>query len=300
MAQKHVVSISLGSSARNHRVNVELLGQQVIVERIGTDGDLQRVIEYIQQMDGAVDAFGMGGIDRYIYVQDKRYTFREAETIARHARKTPIVDGSGLKNSLERHVVQSLADDPRVLLRGKKVLLVSAVDRFGMAAALVELGCEVTFGDLMFGLGVPVPIRSLRSLDRLARMIAPLVTKLPFRYLYPTGEKQREITAKYEEHYLAADVIAGDFHYIRRHLPEHLPGKVILTNTVTQEDVELLRARGVRMLVTTTPNLDGRSFGTNVMEALIVALTEGKGALQPDEYLHMLHAIGFSPRIEEF
>jgi hypothetical protein len=28
-------------------------------------------------------------------------------------------------------------------------------------------------------------------------------------------------------------VIAGDFHYIRRHMPPDLSGKIILTNTIT-------------------------------------------------------------------
>jgi hypothetical protein len=298
MGKKHVVSLSLGSSARNHRADVEWLGQQVTVERIGTDGDLKKVIEEIRRLDGQVDAFGMGGIDRYIFVGGKRYAFRDAEVIARAAVRTPILDGSGLKNSLERQVVVELADDPRVELRGKNVLLVSAVDRFGMASALVEIGCSVTFGDLMFGLGVPVPIRSLGGLNRMARVIAPMITQLPFRYLYPTGEKQREIQAKFEEHYQAADVIAGDFLFIRRHLPERLEGKIILTNTVTAEDVELLRGRGVKTLVTTTPNVEGRSFGTNVMEALIVALVDGKGELAAEEYLRVMKQIGFQHRIE--
>ncbi|HEU4964032.1 MAG TPA: quinate 5-dehydrogenase [Bacilli bacterium] len=295
---KHVVSVSLGSSSRNHRVCLQLLGEEVTVERVGTDGDRHRLISEIQKLDGLVDAFGLGGIDRFIYVNDRRYAFREAEAIARHARYTPILDGSGLKNSLERDVVLRLADDPRVRLRGKRVLLVSGADRFGMAAALVEIGCTVVFGDLMFGLGVPVPLRSLSALNRVAKLVAPLITQLPIRYLYPTGEKQEAITERYAEHYLAAEVIAGDFHFIRRHLPERLEGKTILTNTVTPADVELLRARGVGQLITTTPNLEGRSFGTNVMEALLVALSGASCELAAEAYLSGLSRIGFEPRIE--
>jgi hypothetical protein len=295
---KRVLSVSLGSSARNHAVSLHLLGQKVEVRRIGTDGDRRRLIEEIVRWDGQVDAFGLGGIDRYIFIQDKRYAFREAEGIVRYAKKSPILDGSGLKHSLERQVVMQLADDPQIRLRGKKVLLVSAADRFGMAAALVEIGCEVVFGDLMFGLGMPMPLRSLKALQRVASVLAPLVTQLPIRFLYPTGEKQREIRVKFERHYQWADVIAGDFHFIRRHLPELLPGKIVLTNTVTAEDVELLRMRGVRALVTTTPDLEGRSFGTNVVEALLVALTDRREALSPDEYVAVLKEIGFAPRVE--
>ena len=96
-----------------------------------------------------------------------------------------------------------------------------------------------------------------------------------------------------------ADIIAGDWHYIRRHMPPALPGKTILTNTVTPEDVELLRRRGARLLVTTTPELGGRSFGTNVMEAVLVALSGRRPEeLGPADYERLLDALDFRPRIE--
>lgn len=55
------------------------------------------------------------------------------------------------------------------------------------------------------------------------------------------------------------------------------------------------------MLVTTTPNLGGRSFGTNLMEGLIVAAA-GKPAseLSPADYEAWLDKIGFVPRVERF
>jgi hypothetical protein len=296
---KRVVSVSLGSSSRNHKVQTVFLGEEVAIERIGTDGDRKKLVRMIQELDGSVDAFGMGGIDRYIYVNQNRYAFREAEIIARAASRTPILDGSGLKNTLERHVVERLADHPQVQLRGKKVLLVSAADRFGMAEALIEIGCSVVFGDLMFGLGMPVPIRSLAALERIAKIVAPIVTKIPIRFLYPTGNKQENVTSKFSTYYAEADVIAGDFHFIRRHLPEELWGKIILTNTVTAHDKMLLKQRGVRLLITTTPHLEGRSFGTNVMEALLVALAGGQqGSLTDAEYRRLIEQTGMEPYIE--
>jgi len=38
---KRAVSISIGSSKRNKAVEATLLGQNVIIERIGTDGDME-------------------------------------------------------------------------------------------------------------------------------------------------------------------------------------------------------------------------------------------------------------------
>ena len=39
---KHIVSVSIGSSKRDKRTEQELLGEKVIVERIGTDGSIER------------------------------------------------------------------------------------------------------------------------------------------------------------------------------------------------------------------------------------------------------------------
>lgn len=293
-----VVSISLGSSARDHVARAEFLGRQVLVERRGTDGDIGRAIRLVRELDGQVDAFGMGGIDLYLQAGRRRYRVRDAVPIARAARETPMVDGSGLKGTLERRVISLLVDDYGLDLRGKTALLVCAMDRFGMAQALVEAGCRVIMGDLMFGLGVPVPLYSLRSLDLLARVLAPLIVQLPFRLLYPTGERQKENRPRFEAYYRRSDIIAGDYLFIARHMPDRLDGKIVITNTVTRDDVEALRARGVSLLVTTTPDLEGRSFGTNVMEALLIALSGRRSPLAPAEYEEMLDRIELRPRVE--
>jgi hypothetical protein len=169
---------------------VEILGEQFIIERIGTDGDLGKAIQMVREMDGKVDAFGMGGIDLYIQAGKRRYTFRDGLRIAKAAQKTPMVDGSGLKNSLERWVVNYLDSETDIHLRGKRVLMTASVDRFGMAEAFNELDCDMIFGDLIFALGAPLKIRTLKGMHALAYMLAPILTKVPFKLLYPTGNKQ--------------------------------------------------------------------------------------------------------------
>ena len=297
---KRIVSVSLGSSKRNASSTAEILGEEVVVERIGTDGSIDKAIAMIRELDGKVDAFGMGGIDLYVYGGNSRYTFRTAKKIAAAARLTPMVDGSGLKNTLERRVVRYI-DQHLMPLKGKKVLMPSALDRFGMADAITEAGCETMFGDIMFGLGLNIPIRKRSTINTIASILMPIITQLPFTWIYPTGEKQDERQPKFAEAYQWADIIAGDALYILRHMPDRLDGKVILTNTVTKQNVEELRARGVSMLVTTTPNLGGRSFGTNVMEGLIVAAAGKQVAdLSPADYEAWLDKIGFVPRVERF
>lgn len=295
---KRIVSVSLGSSKRNHTATVDVMGEEVVVERIGTDGSIDKAIAMIRELDGKVDAFGMGGIDLYVYAGGRRYKFRDAQRIAAAAVKTPIVDGSGLKNTLERRVVR-FVDAHIMPLKGKKVLMVSSVDRFGMAEGMVAAGADIVFGDAMFGLGIKLPLRSMRAVTVVARLLMPVLTQVPFTWLYPTGEKQERREVKFEEYYEWADVIAGDYLYIERHMPDHLPGKIILTNTVTPANIVELKRRGIATLVTTTPNLGGRSFGTNLMEALVVAAAgKRQEQMTAADYEAWLDKIAFTPRVE--
>jgi hypothetical protein len=296
---KRVISVSLGSSSRNHAVETEILGEKFSIERVGVDGDIKKAIAMIRELDGKVDAFGMGGIDLYLQAGNRRYILRDAVPIARAAQKTPIVDGSGLKHTLERKVVRYMANDLKMPLKGMKVLLVVGVDRFGMAETLVEAGADMTFGDMIFALGIPIRLHSLKALATAARLIGPIACNLPFKMLYPTGEKQEMTTPKYADLFHENAMIAGDWHYIRRYMPQNLANKIILTNTVTSKDVDELRQRGARLLVTTTPELNGRSFGTNVMEGVLVALS-GKhpSELSPADYMELLERIQFRPRVE--
>ena len=57
---KRAVSVSIGSSKRDKAVEIELLGERVRIERIGTDGDMEKAARMYQELDGKVDAFGRG------------------------------------------------------------------------------------------------------------------------------------------------------------------------------------------------------------------------------------------------
>jgi hypothetical protein len=292
-----VVSVSLGSAQRDHIAQATLLGHEFSIERRGMDGDLEKARATIAELDGKVAAIGLGGIDLYVVAGSRRYVLPDAARLAKAAKITPVVDGSGLKDTLERQTVQQLQKTGILDWRGKKVLVVSSVDRFGMAEELARAGADCVFGDFLFNLNVDIPLRSIRSVRRLGALLLPVLTRLPYKMLYPTGEKQNQIieSSKHARRYAEAEVIAGDFLLIRRYLPSRLDGKTILTNTTTAKDVELLKERGLARLITTTPEFGGRSFGTNVMEGVFAAL----GARSPQEYAPLLDKLKWQPRILE-
>ncbi|MBS2033662.1 quinate 5-dehydrogenase [bacterium] len=287
---KRVVSVSLGSSSRDHRAEVEFLGESFVVERRGVDGKFKTAQALLRELDGQVDAIGLGGVDIYLRCRDRRYVLRDGKRLLDCVQHTPVADGSGLKDTLEAAVVHQLAGQGS--LRGQKVLVVSALDRFGLAEALVQEGADCTFGDKIFALDLDQPIHDLEALEREAERLLPELCKLPISMLYPVGPSQTSIQPKplTTGYMLEADWICGDFHLIRRRLPEKLAGKTVLTNTITGDDIEELRSRGVARLITTTPAFSGRSFGTNVLEAMLLAA--GKS---PEDLL----GLDWEPRVVE-
>lgn len=298
---KRAVSISIGSTKRDKAVEVELLGEKVSIERIGTDGDMEKAARLYQEMDGKVDAFGVGGADLGVMVDQKWYPLYSVQKMVRFIQKTPVVDGAGLKNTLEYRMAPFIEARLGEYVRrlGKKAFVATGSDRWGMGQGFLSSGYEVIFGDLMFSLGIPIALHSARSLKILAALIMPIAGRLPFKWVYPTGKEQEKHIPKWEKYYQWGTVIAGDCLYVKRHMPDHLAGKVIATNTTTPADVELFRQAGVKYLVTSTPVFDGRSFGTNMLEAALVAVA-GKGRkLTNDEITQLIEQLGLEPQLQE-
>jgi hypothetical protein len=298
---KRAVSVSIGSSKRNKAVEVNLLGEQVSIERIGTDGDMEAAAMKFKELDGTVDAFGVGGADLGAIVDGKWYTLHSVTPMVRFVKKTPLVDGGGLKNTLENKAPAFLDKKigDYINSQGRKVLVALGTDRWGLSQAFADAGYEIVFGDMMFGLDIPIALHKISHLKTMAAIMMPIASRLPFDWIYPTGEKQEKRTPKWGKYYAWATVIAGDCHYIKRFMPDDMQGKVIVTNTTTPQDVEDFRKSGVKYLVTTTPVLEGRSFGTNMMEAALVAVSGKNRPLTWDELSEMLDKLGFEPQLQE-
>jgi len=278
---KHVVSISLGTSKRDKRDEVEILGEQFLLERIGTDGDMKKFGQMFTDLDGKVDALGVGGADINVVIEDKKYAFREILSLIKGATKTPVVDGGGLKHTLERNTIRSLQRDGMIDFKKEKVLLVSAVDRFGMAQALVEAGADVIFGDFLFGLGIPIKLTKYSQVKTFGSLLLPIATKYPKIFAEST-------------------IICGDWHYIRRYMPEDMAGKTIITQTLRKADLDLLKQFKTRRAITTTPVIGGETFATNVMEGVIVALLGKKPSeITEQDYLNTLAKLGWKPNTIE-
>lgn len=298
MCTKTVVSVSLGSPTRDKETTQVLLGQSFYIRREGM-GDFRKARDRLQELDGTVDALGLGGFDIYLRAGDKRYELRDGKRLRNVVKHTPIADGTGLKDTLERETIWTLAYEGKLRISDATVLLPSALDRFGMMETFETLGARIICADKLFCLDLDQIMYSSAEVRIEADRLLPDIAKMPASFVYPTGrmqEQEPQPTPQTDKYYAAADIIAGDFHLIRKRLPKRLTGKVIITNTTTSANIEELRERGVRCVVTTTPNYEGRSFGTNVLEACMTVLLQKKpDDITPAEYGDLIKQLKLQP-----
>ena len=301
---KKIISISVGSSSRDHTTKKVFLGEECEISRQGTDGDFEKAVQRFRELDGKVDAFGVGGVEFYLRVGKRRYYFRDVSRIRKAIKVSKVGDGNGVKGLLERRAFQALEkylnEKENKTLKGMPALLTTAVDRYGMGEAMVDAGLDLTIGDLMFTLGLPFPVKKLSTVRFLAAMLLPVITYLPFTWFYALGSEQdKPPQKKWDKYYERAQVLGGDFIQIRQFMPDDLTGKIVVTNTTTAKNVEELRERNLHILVTVTPRLEGRSFGTNVMEATLLALMDKpQSEVTEADFLDLIERIPLEPNIE--
>ncbi len=295
---KRAVGISLGSSKRDKRVVVNLNGVEIQVERIGTDGDVAKARQLYLDLDRKVDAFGVGGVDLYLRLDQREYPLHAALKLVAGVKQTPLCDGRGLKHTLEQRVFE-LAKAELGDVRFKQAFIPVAADRLGLAAAVSEVSDRCVFGDLMVALGVPLPVYGLPAFKRVARVMLPIVSHFPMSMLF-YGSDGAEQEPKYEKYFEGSDLIAGDFLFMRKYMPKSLVGKTIVTNTTTEDNIALLKERGVKTVITTTPRYEGRSFGTNTTEAMLTAYAGMSRRLTDEELNGLIDELGLKPDVLMF
>jgi predicted amino acid dehydrogenase len=306
---RRIVSISLGSARRDYQFVTTLLGQAVEVRRIGTNGDVALAAALIREYDGQVDAIGLGGVTPVFRVGSARYPHREALRIAAGARRTPVTDGAGMKATLERWAVQKANEAKRGMFNYRRILITSGIERYPLAQALAQYDAELRFGDPIMHSGLsflPAP-RSIRQLELYAATTLPITALLPYKVLHPVALGSEGHDPRAEKLFTWADVIAGDFAYIRRFAPRDLRNKVILTDDPSPDEIADLRERGVATLITMTPPLttaDGRPaprpfVSTDVLEALAIAVMES--GEHPDEasLLEFISQARWAPTVQQ-
>jgi predicted amino acid dehydrogenase len=297
---KEIVSISLGPSNRDYEFTTRMFDQEIHVRRFGTDGDVQGVRELVAQFDGQVHAIGLGAMNLYFKVDSRTYTHHQIQYVASAAQSTPVVDGVHLKSTMERYAIAQIARKHPHIFRHKRVLVVSGVDRYGMAQVLSSYTDNLLFGDPVFQLNLPIFLSSFQQLEWYAARVLPTLCRAPYGKFFMTGADPELRTPRGAKGFDQAEIIAGNFAHIRCFAPDKLRGKTIIAAALSAQDVEDLRERGVTSLITMTPPLSEEYpfVGTNVLEAIYVSIMDRPlSEITGDDFLNLVSQSELEPTL---
>jgi len=297
---KQILVIHLGDDESIETVS--FLGQELIIQRLGCHGDVERVRAFIAAHDGQVDAIGLEGLPAHLSLGGVTCPHSIGSSLPTAAASTPVVDGSGVRGGLERWGV-ILADRAQPgIFSEKRVLVVPGLNHGGMTQALYRHTHSLRYADPLVYFALPdLPgVGSRRTLDQAATPTLEQLKDAPFRRLFPQAGTPG--TPRAVAPFEWADVIAGDIGAIRRYAPKQLKRKTIVVEYATEEDVTDLKQRNAAIVVTLMPALGARgalgSWSAAAFEAVLVALRSDKSLpLDENTYLDLIADIDWTPHV---
>lgn len=298
---KRVMSIHINEG--DDTIGTSFMDEEIHLRWIGCGGDPERARTLIAEFDGKVDAIGLDALPAGLELGQSRREHAAGASLKEAARFTPVVDGSGIRNALERWGV-TLADEAQPgIFSGKRILLVPGLNHNGLAHGLARYSKHIRYADPVVYFAMPdfPGVGARQTLEQVAGRTLDQLVEAPFRRITP--QPGMPGTPRSPDPFLWADVLAGDIGAIRRYAPKELRRKIVVVNASSEEDLQDLRARGVSIVITLIPDLNRsgarRGVKEGTVEAILAALRPNHAApLTEDTYLDMLADLEWSPDIQ--
>lgn len=301
---KHILVIDSGSGTEMRRVT--FADQQIEIRRCGSEGKTELVQQWIVEANGQVDAIALEGMPAQLRLGAATYPHNEGtklrEAAAKLGIRTPIVDGGGVRDGLERWAVMLASRAQPGIFAEKHVIMAPGLNHTGLTEELVKHSSAMRYADPFIFFNLP-DLYGVGSRQSLARVAAPTLERLaalPFKRVHPGPGKPHAHRA--QAPFAHADILAGDIGAIRRYAPHDLKNKTIVVEYATEQDIADVQARGAAILVALMPGLNERgSLGdlpASVYEAILVACRANTNMpLSEDTYLDLMADLDWTPHV---
>ncbi|HET9223389.1 MAG TPA: serine carboxypeptidase [Roseiflexaceae bacterium] len=290
------------TSSGEELATVSFHGQQIQIQRLGCDGDAERARRLIADYDGHVDAIGLEGMPIHLRLGPAHQQHAIGAALAAAAHQTPVVDGAGVRDMLERWGVTLASRAQPGIFSQKRILMMPGLNHDGLAQALGRHGATIRYADPLIYFGLP-NVPGVGSRQTLAQAAEPTLEQLKhasFGLIMPQPGISSSPLAKGA--FAWADILAGDIGAIRRYAPDTLQHRTVVVESATEEDLADLRRRGVAIVAVLLSSIVAAAglstWSSAATEALLVAVRACPDVpLTEDTYLDVLTDIEWMPDI---
>ncbi len=301
MTVRRIACLSLLPTPGAMEAQVNLSGRDVHWTVIPVTPDLDELRLRIEQLLGEYDAVCLDGVQSTFRIgaQMIRYDYLwRALDLARW--ESRVSDGTSLQAILERHFVRQAAERIKPELSRARVLFCCGLIRYGSADVLSSYTRRLTFGDLLYGFRLGLPVVGFRNFMRQAPQLAQAVAHTPLHWFWPSSRSGQPLLPRFSLYMRRADVIVGGITYFLRFAPASLAGKTIFTNLYRDEDIELFAKRHARRVISLTPMVQGQYVPLPVLGALLKVEAFERQVPDPEAYyMEQAYQLGLKPLIIE-
>jgi predicted amino acid dehydrogenase len=296
---KHIVSISLGSSSLDYSFKTRFLGENFTVERQGTDRDAKQAAQLIKEKRADADAIGLGMVREHYTVGTDHFVRPETRKLEKLSSDTPITTGARLREIVQEWTLRSAQMELGNIFSNARVLFLSGTINYRLASILSEFTDNLTFADPVAQFGLPNLLTSLRALELYATGSHPILRFESGKDLVPSIAP-----FKFFNHLVLrravkeAHVVVAPYEQLRHYGQDELDGKTVITSTVSDERLQELREKGVRLVLDCSIQPFKHTVGLNVIEAMVMAaLDKPADEISHDDYLEIFTDLELKPRL---
>lgn len=291
-----VVNISLMGPDRDYDEQVDLFGRPFRILRIGAGGDVRLAERLAGIWSEQASALAITG-DREaraagIYDGDPAALDRLRSTIT----TVPVTNGRALHDVLQEWAIRHVQAEMPGYFDNARTVVLGAGNHERTTRIVREFTDNVEYADPLLRLHVPDLLEGNPVLG-----LAAAVGTWPVHRL-PRGVRARLMApGEVVSHALArkaardCDVVVATYDELTGFGLEDLAGKTLVTSAISEDRLAELAARGVDLVLDTTPQPFHVTVTAAVLEAMMLATVPGP--LTDDDLLDMIVEAGLVPRL---
>ncbi len=296
---KRIVSVSLGAGSADYQFTATFLGHQFHIRRIGADGNVAKAAALLDRLQHEADVCGLGMVGDHATVGTRPVVDRPTARLEQIVTRVPLTTGAALRTFLDEWAVRHVQNEEGNYFTNARVLFLSGFGNYRAAATLSEYTRNLRFADPITRDGLPVTLRSLRTLERYAAVSAWLGRRRKSDGLPSTGPPRLAWNRRAMRKAMKwAHFLVAPYHEVQEYSAEELQRKVLVTSSISDESVRRLGEKGVWVVIDRTPQLLDRVVGLNIIDAMILAALEKRAdEMSDDDYLDVLAGLDVAPRM---
>jgi predicted amino acid dehydrogenase len=296
---KKIVSVSLGPDSLDCKFRTEFLGQKFSVERIGTNGNARKAADLIPEVKERADVIGLGNVRDHYFVGTNYFQQKSTRKLEKLAGDMPVTTGARLREIVQEWSLRSAQTELGNIFNNARVLFFSGSTNYRLASVMSEYTDNLSFADPVLQFGAPNLLYSISALELYAGGSHPLLRFGAGQSPLASIAAGRYInTLMLKRAVRNADVVVAPFHQLESYGRKELEGKTLITSTVSADRVEVLKDKGVRLVIDCSLQLFPQTVGLNIVEAMVIAaLDKSPGDIAHDDYLEIFTDMELKPRI---